>query len=186
MTGSTWNAYHGRMTTPLLRCAPLATPRGRCHGIHEEHLKRGAGNGSPFPFFTHDFAAFPKNHGWRKDCLLWMRHPPHHRLLAFLSAEIWYCSMVAPMPMRPPCCGTARVMVPRHRMRAGLPTTSTGRSSSISIAVPTVHAADAKKNSPPPLTSRVSTLSSGRTALLRDAQGLTRQGSFRSYRRKRL
>jgi hypothetical protein len=51
MTGSTWNAYEGRMTTPLLRCAPLATLRGRCHGIHEEHMRRGAGSGSPLSFW---------------------------------------------------------------------------------------------------------------------------------------
>jgi hypothetical protein len=50
MTDSTWNAYDGRMTTPLLRCAPLATLRGRCHGIEDEHLRRGSGNGSPLSF----------------------------------------------------------------------------------------------------------------------------------------
>src|SRR5208337_2813553 len=50
MTDSTWNAYDGRMTTPLLRCAPLATPRGRCHGKNDEHLRRGTGGGSPFSF----------------------------------------------------------------------------------------------------------------------------------------
>jgi hypothetical protein len=52
MTDSTWNVYDGRMTTPLLRCAPLATPRGRCHGIHDEHLRRGAGGGSPLSFLA--------------------------------------------------------------------------------------------------------------------------------------
>jgi hypothetical protein len=41
MTDSAWNAYDGRMTTPLLRCAPLAAPRGRRHGINDEHLRRG-------------------------------------------------------------------------------------------------------------------------------------------------
>ena len=54
MTDSTWNAYDGRMTTPLLRCAPLATPRGRCHGIHDEHLRRGAGGGSPLSFVAQE------------------------------------------------------------------------------------------------------------------------------------
>jgi hypothetical protein len=54
MTDSTWNAYDGRMTTPLLRCAPLATPRGRCHGIHDEHLRRGAGSGSPLSFLAQE------------------------------------------------------------------------------------------------------------------------------------
>jgi len=52
---STWHAYDGRMTTPLLRCAPLATPRGRCCGIHDEHQRRGAGNGSPFSFLAQEF-----------------------------------------------------------------------------------------------------------------------------------
>jgi len=54
MTDSTWNADDGRMTTPLLRCAPLATPRGRCHGIHDEHLRRGAGSGSPLSFLVQE------------------------------------------------------------------------------------------------------------------------------------
>jgi len=51
MTGSTWNAYDRRMPTPLLRCAPLATPHGRRHGIHDEQVRRGAGSGSPFSFW---------------------------------------------------------------------------------------------------------------------------------------
>ena len=55
MTDSTWNAYDGQMTTPLLRCAPLATPRGRCHGVNEEHMRRGARNGSPFSFLAQEF-----------------------------------------------------------------------------------------------------------------------------------
>ncbi len=55
------------------------------------------------------------------------------------------------------------------------------------MVVPIVHfCADAKKNNPPPLTSRVSTASSGSTGFLPDARGLTRQGSFMPYRRKRL
>ena len=54
MTDSTWNAYDGQMTTPLLRCAPLATPRGRCHGKNDEHLRRGAGAGSPFSFLAQE------------------------------------------------------------------------------------------------------------------------------------
>jgi hypothetical protein len=54
MTDSTWNAYDGRMTTPLLRCAPLATPRGRCHGINDEYLRRGAGSGSPLSFLAQE------------------------------------------------------------------------------------------------------------------------------------
>jgi hypothetical protein len=54
MTDSTWNAYDGRMTTPLLRCAPLATPRGRCHGKNDEHLRRGAGGGSPLSFLAQE------------------------------------------------------------------------------------------------------------------------------------
>jgi hypothetical protein len=61
MTDSTWNAYDGRMTTPLLRCAPLATLRGRCHGIHDEQLRRGAGNGSPFSFLAQESQALVPN-----------------------------------------------------------------------------------------------------------------------------
>ena len=43
---STWHAS-GRMTTPLLRCEPSATPHRCCHGIKDERPRRGAGNGSP-------------------------------------------------------------------------------------------------------------------------------------------
>ena len=43
------------MTAPLLRCAPLATPRGRCHGINDEYLRRGAESGSPFSFLAQEF-----------------------------------------------------------------------------------------------------------------------------------
>ena len=32
----------------------LATPRGRCHGVNEEHLRRGAGSGSPLSFLAQD------------------------------------------------------------------------------------------------------------------------------------
>ena len=42
------------MTAPLLRCAPLATPRGRCHGVNDEHLRRGAGSGSPLSFVAQE------------------------------------------------------------------------------------------------------------------------------------
>ena len=55
MTGSTWNAYDGRMTTPLLRCAPLATPYGRCRGTSEERLRRGAASGSPLSFLAQEY-----------------------------------------------------------------------------------------------------------------------------------
>jgi len=51
---STWHAYDRRMTTPLLRCAPLATPRGRCHGIKDEYLRRGA-------------EAVPRSRSWPKN-----------------------------------------------------------------------------------------------------------------------
>jgi hypothetical protein len=48
---STWHA-EGRMTTPLLRCAPWATLQKRCHGMKGERLRRGAGIGSPFSFLA--------------------------------------------------------------------------------------------------------------------------------------
>ena len=46
---STWHV-DGRMTTPLLRCALLATLHKRCHGVRDESLRRGARRlaGSPF------------------------------------------------------------------------------------------------------------------------------------------
>ena len=34
----------------------MATPRGRCHGIHDEQQRRGARSGSPFSFLIHNFA----------------------------------------------------------------------------------------------------------------------------------
>ena len=52
--------------TPLLRCAPLATPRGRCHGINDEHLRRGAGNGSPFSFLASEPYASTTGESWEK------------------------------------------------------------------------------------------------------------------------
>ena len=32
----------------------LATSRGRCHGVNDENLRRGAGGGSPFSFFAQE------------------------------------------------------------------------------------------------------------------------------------
>jgi len=54
MTGSTWNAYDGRTTTPLLRCVPPASPYGRCRGINDEDLRRGTENGSPLSFLAQE------------------------------------------------------------------------------------------------------------------------------------
>jgi hypothetical protein len=48
--GSAGHRYDRRMTAPLLRYAPLATSRGHCHGINDEHLRRGTGDGSPLSF----------------------------------------------------------------------------------------------------------------------------------------
>jgi len=47
VTDSTWNAYEGRMTTPLLRCAPLATSSRTL----SRHLRRipEAGSRRRFP-----------------------------------------------------------------------------------------------------------------------------------------
>jgi len=42
------------MTTPLLRCAPPATPYERCRGINDEDLRRGTENGSPLSFLAQE------------------------------------------------------------------------------------------------------------------------------------
>ena len=54
MTYSTWNAYEGRMTTPLLRCAPLATSSRTLSRHYDEYLRRGAGHGSPLSFLARE------------------------------------------------------------------------------------------------------------------------------------
>ena len=43
-----------RMTHTALAVRTLATPRGRCHGINDEHLRRGAGGGSPLSFLAQE------------------------------------------------------------------------------------------------------------------------------------
>ena len=68
---STGHAYESRMITPLLRCAPLATFRGRCHGREKSELtKRGARAGSPSSFWGHNILTQPRPptftaHRWR-------------------------------------------------------------------------------------------------------------------------
>jgi hypothetical protein len=45
----------GFSSTALLRCAPLAAPRGRRHGINDEYLRRGAGSGSPLSLLAQEY-----------------------------------------------------------------------------------------------------------------------------------
>jgi len=49
---STGHAYVSRMITPLLRCAPLATFRGRCHGVNGRTIETGSRSRFPVLVFT--------------------------------------------------------------------------------------------------------------------------------------
>ena len=94
MTDSTWNAYDRQMTTPLLRCAPLTTPRGRCHGIHDEHLRRGAGGGSPFSFLTQESQTLDPSSaaGVARTSIVLYVHGSH---LPMLARSIHHCLRTA-------------------------------------------------------------------------------------------
>ncbi len=58
MTDSTWNAYVRSNDHTALAVRTVGNvPRGRCHGIYDEHLRRGAGDGSPLSFLARESQA---------------------------------------------------------------------------------------------------------------------------------